>query len=89
MFCCLLCLIVQIETFIEGVIVLKYSLFHLAENGFTQHDMALMLGVSKRTIENRFSEFNLTNRRRFSDIDDQSLDVHVQRIVSHFPRSGI
>ena len=50
--------------------------------------MALMLGVSKRTVENRLSEYDMTNARRFSDIDDQSLDVYVQRIVAHFPRSG-
>ena len=58
------------------------------ENNFSQKDMALMLGVSKRTVENRLSEYDMTNARRFSDIDDQSLDVYVQRIVAHFPRSG-
>lgn len=50
--------------------------------------MALMLGVSKRTVENRLAEYNLTNRQRFSDIDDDSLDVYVERIVAYFPRSG-
>lgn len=58
------------------------------ENGFTQNDMALMLGVSKRTVENRLAEYNMTNRQRFSDIDDQSLDAYVHRIIAHFPRSG-
>lgn len=56
--------------------------------GFTQNDMALMLGVSKRTVENRFAEFNLTRIERFSDIDDGSLDVYTKRIIAHFPRSG-
>ena len=50
--------------------------------------MALMLGVTKRTIENRFAEFNMTNQERFSDIDDSFLDAYVERVISHFPRSG-
>ena len=32
--------------------------------------MAQMLGVSKRTIENRMAEYALTNKSRFSDTDD-------------------
>lgn len=47
-----------------------------------------MLGVSLRTIENRFAEYNMTNVYRYSDIDDGSLDIYVQRTVAHFPRSG-
>lgn len=50
--------------------------------------MAKMMGVSLRTIENRFAEYNLTNVGRFSDIDDASLDIYVEHIVAHFPRSG-
>ena len=46
-----------------------------------------MLGVL-RTIENRFAEYNMTNVYRYSDIDDGSLDIYVQRTVAHFPRSG-
>lgn len=47
-----------------------------------------MLGVSLRTIENRFAEYNMTNVYRYSDIDDGSLDIYVQRTVANFPRSG-
>ena len=47
-----------------------------------------MLGVSRQTIENRFAEFNLSNDHKFSDIDDDFLDAHTQRIIAHFPRSG-
>lgn len=50
--------------------------------------MAQMLGVSLRTIENRLAEYNMTNRNRYSDIDDGSLDAYVGRIVALFPRSG-
>ena len=50
--------------------------------------MAVMLGVSTRTVENRMAEFNLTNENRFSDIDDNSLDAYTERIIGLFPRSG-
>jgi hypothetical protein len=50
--------------------------------------MAQMFGVSLRTVENRLAEYNMTNRNRYSDIDNGSLDAHVGRIVSLFPRSG-
>lgn len=66
---------------------LNNSLFFL-DNGFTQNEMSVMLGVSQRTVENRLAEYNMTNIQRFSNIDDGSLDVYVQRIVAHFPRSG-
>ncbi|KAK3744044.1 hypothetical protein QZH41_011924, partial [Actinostola sp. cb2023] len=57
-------------------------------NDFTNHDIALMLGVSKRTVENRMREYQLTNWSRYSDIDNDVLDSYVQRIQSNFPRSG-
>ncbi|XP_028406849.1 uncharacterized protein LOC114529291 [Dendronephthya gigantea] len=57
-------------------------------NGFTQREMGEMLGVSLRTIENRMAEYNMTNASRYSNIDDECLDIYVQRIVGHFPRSG-
>ena len=46
--------------------------------------MAQMLDVSLRTVENRFMEYNMTNRTHYSDIDDGSLDAHVERIVALF-----
>ena len=45
--------------------------------------MALMLGVSKRTIENRMAEYELTNKSRYSDIEDDFLDSLIQRIILH------
>ena len=41
-----------------------------------------MLGVSKRTVENRMAEYHMTNRNRYSDIDDNSLDAHTERIIA-------
>ena len=56
--------------------------------GFTQNDTALMLEVSKRTVENRFAEFNMTRIERYSDIDDSSHDIYTKHIIMLFPRSG-
>ena len=50
--------------------------------------MALMLGVSQRTIENRMAEYALTNKSRFSDIEDDLPDSFIQRIMTNLPRSG-
>ncbi len=47
-----------------------------------------MLGVSKRTVENRMAEYELTNRSRYSDIDDDILDSFVKFTMDTFPRSG-
>ena len=68
----------------------QYKFFSFQSDlGFSQSDMASMLGVSKRTVENRFAEFNLTRIERFSDMDDNTLDVYIERILKYFPRSGI
>ena len=58
------------------------------ENNFTQDEMALMFGVSKRTVERRMAESQLTNMSRYTDIDDDMLDSFVYRIITNFPRSG-
>jgi hypothetical protein len=47
-----------------------------------------MLGVSKRTVENRMAEYQMTNRNRYSNIDDDMLDAYIERIIAHLPRSG-
>lgn len=47
-----------------------------------------MLGVSKRTVENRIAEYELTNRSSYSDIDDDMLDSFVKNIMVNLPRSG-
>lgn len=47
-----------------------------------------MLGVSKRTVENRMAEYAWTNKSRYTDICDDLLDSFVQRAMTNFPRSG-
>ncbi|KAJ7379552.1 hypothetical protein OS493_015347 [Desmophyllum pertusum] len=66
----------------------EQQLLFFRENNFTSQDMAHMLGVSKRTIENRMAEYELTNKSRYSDIENDFLDSFVQRIMTNFPRSG-
>ena len=66
----------------------KSASFCLSENNFTQREMANMLGVSLRTVENRLREYHVTNRSLYSDVSDDLLEVHVKRVTSNFPRSG-
>ena len=60
----------------------------MIEHQFSNQEMALMLGVSKRRVERRMTELHLTNRSRYTDIEDDMLDSFVQRIITNFPRSG-
>lgn len=66
----------------------KLSYFPSTDNQFTNRDIALMLGVSQRTVERRMTELQLSNLSRYSNIEDDMLDSFVQRIVMNFPRSG-
>lgn len=59
------------------------------DNQFTNRDIALMLGVSQRTVERRMTELQMSNLSRYSNIEDDMLDSFVQRIVTNFPRSGM
>ena len=47
-----------------------------------------MLGVSKRTVENRMAEYEITNRSRYSNIDNDMIDAYIERIIANLPRSG-
>lgn len=64
------------------------SVIFFTENHFTHKEMALMFGVSKRTVERRMQESQLSNVSRYTDIEDDMLDSFVQRIITNFPRSG-
>ena len=59
-----------------------------AAHQFTNRDIALMLGVSQRTVERRISQLQISNMSRYSNIEDDMLDSFVQRIITNFPRSG-
>ncbi|XP_068692194.1 uncharacterized protein [Montipora foliosa] len=69
--------------------ITEEQLLFFREHQFSNQEMALMLGVSKRTVERRMTELHLTNRSRYTDIEDDMLDSFVQRIITNFPRSGM
>lgn len=48
-----------------------------------------MLGVSERTVRRRWSELGMTLGQllNYSEIDDDELDVFVQRILHYSPNS--
>ena len=60
----------------------------LLEHGFTQTSIANMLGCSTRTIRRRIADFDLESCLRFSDIDDELLDLTVQDIQKQYTNWG-
>ena len=67
--------------------VLKDQLVFLLEHGFTQTSIAKLLGCSTRTIR-RITDYDLDSWLRFSDIDDELLDLTVQDIQKQYPNWG-
>ena len=68
--------------------VSKDQLLFLLEHGFTQTQIAQMLGCSTRTIRRRITEFHLDSCLVFSDIDDHLLDLTLQDIQTKYPNWG-
>lgn len=60
----------------------------LLQLNFTCADMATMFGVSLRTIRRRMSEYNLSVRAYYTDIDDSGLDHAIRELKEEFPNSG-
>ena len=57
---------------------------------FSWQKIALMLGVSERTVRRRRSELGMTVGQvlNYSEINDDELDVFVQHILHYSPNSG-
>ena len=70
-----------------ALIVEEDRLRYFVDNKFKVKDMALLLGVSKRTIERRLSFYQLSTRC-YTIISNQELDNIVQEMSSSFPRCG-
>ena len=68
----------------------KQQLEGLRSLHFSWQNIALMLGVSERTVRRRRSELGMTvgQTLNYSEIDDGELDVFVQRILHYSPNSG-
>ena len=47
-----------------------------------------MIGVSRITLHRRIRELGLEGETRYSEIDDQELDVFVRTILALLPNSG-
>ena len=47
-----------------------------------------MIGVSRITLHRRIRELGLEEETRYSEIDDQELDVFVRTILALLPNSG-
>lgn len=64
------------------------QLLYLLENGFTCDKVSKMLGISKRTVRRRMSEYGLSIRQMCSNIADPELkDLIVEAHIS-FPNAG-
>ena len=62
--------------------------FFILKNHFTIKDIAIMLGVSKRTVEYRLQKYELSTRS-YTKTTDKELDRKIQEIMIAFPRSGL
>lgn len=66
----------------------KEQLEFLVECNFKVEVISHILGVSKRTIERRLSEFGITKQEKFSSIGDEDLDETVNEVKETFPNCG-
>ena len=55
---------------------------------FNIPDISKILGVSKRTIKRRTSQYQLLKTDNYTNINDESLDKCVSDIQREFPRNG-
>ena len=60
----------------------------LVERRFTVKQMAMLLGVSERTIERRMQEFSISIRASYSNITQDELDSVVRETLSVLPNTG-
>ena len=71
-----------------SLIISREQVEYLMDCNFTVKEMSDILGVSKRTVERRMSQYELTNMNRFTAINDERLDVIVSEIKSLSPDCG-
>ena len=68
--------------------VSKSQIEGLRDLGFTWSKIAAMIGVSRITLHRRIRELGLEEETRYSEIDEQELDVFVRTILALLPNSG-
>ena len=68
--------------------VSREQLVFLLEHGFKQTEMAKILGCCVRTVRRRITEYDLDSSVKYSDIDDELLDLTVKDIQKQYPNWG-
>ena len=68
--------------------VSRNQLEFLLKRGSSVPDVAHTLGLSVRTTERRLREFNISSRRFFTIMDDETLDRTIEDILRSFPSYG-
>ncbi|XP_052760130.1 uncharacterized protein LOC128237304 isoform X1 [Mya arenaria] len=64
------------------------TLQYLIESGLRVKEISELLNVSKRTVERRMEEFNLSIRQTYSNLSDNDLRQEVEELCSSFPNVG-
>ncbi|CAL8383869.1 unnamed protein product [Arctogadus glacialis] len=67
----------------------REQLLYLLESHFKVGDIAKQLGVSKRTIRRRRTEYGLSVRQTYSNITDEELSRVIFQFISNCPNAGI
>ena len=60
----------------------------LVQKRFSTAEIAVLLGVGKRTVERRLEEFHLSTRATYSDMSSEELDAEITSILRNFPNTG-
>ena len=66
----------------------RHQLAFMLEAQFSVPRIAIILGVSIRTVRRRMSDYNLTVRMFYANISDEELDRIVAEIQQQFPTCG-
>ncbi|XP_053380857.1 uncharacterized protein LOC123533407 isoform X2 [Mercenaria mercenaria] len=60
----------------------------LINSGLKVRDISELLNVSKRTVERRMEEYNLSVRQTYSNLSDEKIKLEVQQLSASFPNVG-
>ena len=66
----------------------REQLEFLVQKRFSTAEIAVLLGVGKRTVERRLEEFHLSIRATYSDMSNEELDAEITSILRNFPNTG-
>jgi len=78
----------EADTERDSIRIRRGRLVTLLEYQFTAPQIADIIGVSLRSVRRRMTEYNLSIRSLYSDINDDQLDAIVEEVTTHFPMCG-